>query len=76
MDKIDLKIPEHWNRLVASIEVKDEECDDEAVDWCKVAHHRCVIKYKMNIPVSQHNITPRKKKNLHVSAKIISYHQA
>jgi len=45
MDKFSLKIPEHWNRLVASIEVKGEEYDDEAVGCCKVARHRCVIKY-------------------------------
>ena len=25
MDRIGLKIPEHWNKHVASIEVKDEE---------------------------------------------------
>jgi hypothetical protein len=75
MDKVGLKIPKHWNRLVASIEVEDEEYYDEAVDWFKMAHHRCVIKYKMSIPVNQHNIISRKGKNLHVSAKIISYHQ-
>jgi hypothetical protein len=40
-----LKIPEHYNRLVASIEVKREEYVDEAVGWFKVAHHRCVIEY-------------------------------
>ena len=32
MDEIGLKIPENLNRLVASIEVRDEEYDDEAVD--------------------------------------------
>jgi hypothetical protein len=62
MDKIGLKIPEHWNPFVASIEVRDEEYDDEAVDWFKVAHHRCVIKYIMSIPANEHNITARKKK--------------
>jgi len=62
MDKVGLKIPDHWNRLVASIEVRDEEYDDEAVDWFKVGHHRCVIKYTMSISVNQQNITPKKKK--------------
>jgi outer membrane phospholipase A len=45
-DKIGLKIPEHWNRHVASIEVKDEEYDVEVEVWYKVAHPWCVIKYK------------------------------
>ena len=63
MNKIGLKIPENWNRLVASIEVRDEEYDDEAVDWFKVAPHRCVIKHKMSIPVNQQNIISRKKKS-------------
>jgi hypothetical protein len=61
IDKMGLKIPEHWNRLVASIELIDEEYDNKVVDWFKVAHHLCVIKYKMSFPVNKHNITSRKK---------------